>query len=522
MKNNTYLLDDSSNPPSIKFAPIFNVAVPFIDRHLSEGRADKVAIVSETEEVTYRELSERVNRAGHALLSLGIKPAQRVLMVVKDCPEFFYVFFGAIKAGIVPVPVNTLMRISDYKYLIENSECTALVHSSDFNDAMSGSLAVVDQKPDHILSVEDLTAKMADQSPELAPAKTTEDTVCFWLYSSGSTGDPKGVVHPHRSMVYTSQCSGVDIIGIREDDVCFSVSKLFHSYGFGNALSFPLWVGATTALSDQKVSPAMSFEMIERFRPTLFFGVPTLYAQQLHAMETSDPDTSSIRHCVSAGEALPADVFQRWKEKTGTVILDCLGSTEALHFFIGNTTTDFSPGTSGRRINRYELRIVDEAGNEVEQGDIGTLHVRGGSTAIEYWKYPEKTAATMLADGWLNTGDMYFLNDERCYVNGGRGDDMLKVGGLWCSPTEIEGCLIEHEKVLEAAVVGRADPDGLIKPEAHIVLNSPADAGAELEADLLEHCKAGIARYKYPRWFHFVDELPKTVTGKIQRFKLRQ
>ncbi|MDP7602065.1 MAG: benzoate-CoA ligase family protein, partial [Rhodospirillales bacterium] len=323
-------------------------------------------------------------------------------------------------------------------------------------------------------------------------------------------------------MVYTSQCSGVDTIGIREDDVCFSVSKLFHSYGFGNALSFPLWVGATTTLSDRKVSPAMSFEMIERFRPTLFFGVPTLYAQQLHAMETSDPDISSIRHCVSAGEALPADVFRRWKEKTGTVILDCLGSTEALHFFIGNTTTDYNPGTSGRRLNRYELRIVDEAGNEVAQGEIGTLHVRGGSTAIEYWKYPEKTAATMLADGWLNTGDMYFLNDERCYVNGGRGDDMLKVGGLWCSPTEIEACLIEHEKVLEAAVVGRADPDGLIKPEAHIVLNSPADAGAELEADLLEHCKAGIARYKYPRWFHFVDELPKTVTGKIQRFKLRQ
>jgi benzoate-CoA ligase family protein len=522
MKDNTYLLDDSSSPPSIKFAPVFNAAVPFIDRHLAEGRADKVAIVTETEAVTYRELSERVNRAGHALLSLGMEPAQRVLMVVKDCPEFFYVFFGAVKAGIVPVPVNTLMRISDYEYLIENSECTALVHSSDFNDTMSDALAIVDQRPDHILTVEDLTAKMADQSSEMAPAKTTEDTVCFWLYSSGSTGNPKGVVHPHRSMVYTSQCSGVDTIGIREDDICFSVSKLFHSYGFGNALSFPLWVGATIVLSDQKVSPAMSFEMIERFRPTLFFGVPTLYAQQLHAMETSDPDTSSIRHCVSAGEALPADVFQRWKERTGTIILDCLGSTEALHFFIGNTTTDFNPGTSGRRINRYELRIVDEAGNEVERGDIGTLHVRGGSTAIEYWKYPEKTAATMLADGWLNTGDMYSQNDERCYVNGGRGDDMLKVGGLWCSPTEIEACLIEHEKVLEAAVVGRADPDGLIKPEAHVVLNNQADASAELEADLLEHCKAGIARYKYPRWFQFVDELPKTVTGKIQRFKLRQ
>ncbi len=522
MEDNTVILNGSNSPATIHFSPVFNVAVPFIDRHLEEGRADKVAIRTEQREVTYAELAEQVNRAGNALLSLGIQPAERLLMVVKDCPEFIFTFFGAIKAGIVPIPVNTLMRVADYKYLIENSECVGMVYSDEFSDNLNEALGLVEQSPQLLLTISDLSEKTVVASADLAPAVTTEDTICFWLYSSGSTGNPKGVVHPHRSMVYTSQCSGVDTIGLKEYDICFSVSKLFHSYGFGNALTFPLWVGATIAISDQKVSPAMAFEKIAKFKPTVFFGVPTLYAQQLKYMETNEVDTSSIHHCVSAGEALPADVFLRWKEKTGTVILDCLGSTEALHFFIGNTIDDYNPGTSGRRVNRYELRIVDEEGSEVEKGDIGTLHVRGGSTAIEYWKYPEKTAATMLIDNWLNTGDMYYENDEGCYVNGGRGDDMLKVGGLWCSPTEIEGCLIEHEKVLEVAVVGRADPDGLIKPEAHVVLNNPADAGPETEAALLDHCKAGLAHYKYPRWFIFVEDLPKTATGKIQRFRLRK
>jgi benzoate-CoA ligase family protein len=372
------------------------------------------------------------------------------------------------------------------------------------------------------LTTEELSARMAGESPELAPALATADTVCFWLYSSGSTGNPKGVIHPHRSMVYTSQCSGVDTIGLREDDSCFSASKMFHSYGFGNAFTFPLWVGATIILSDQRVTPEMTFEMIEKYRPTVFFGVPTLYAQQLRAMDKKLPDTSSLRQCVSAGEALPGDVLRRWKEKTGTLIIDGLGSTEALHFYIGNTPADYKPGTSGRLIGRYEVRIVDDDGNPVERGDIGTLHVRGGSTAIEYWKNPDKTSETMLEDGWLNTGDMYYQDEEGYFVNGGRADDMLKVGGLWCSPFEIEARLIEHGKVLEAAVVGRADPDGLIKPEAFIILNDPADAGPALEEDLLAHCRDALAHYKYPRWFNFVEELPKTATGKIQRFRLRE
>ncbi len=522
MEDFTVTLDNSETPSAIKFSPVFNVAVPFIDRHLKEGRTDKIAIRTVDEEVTYGQLAENVNRYGNALLDLGIGKDQRALMVVKDCPEFVGIFFGAIKAGVIPVPVNTMMRVSDYKYLIEDSGCSALIFSPEFSDTIEEALGQADHTPAQSLNVSQLSEKADIASSDLAPSPATEDDVCFWLYSSGSTGNPKGVVHPHRSMVYTSQCSGVDTIGLHEDDSCFSASKMFHSYGFGNALTFPLWVGATIILSDQKVSPDMTFEMFEKFRPSVFFGVPTLYAQQLHFMDKQMPDTSSIRQCVSAGEALPGDVLLRWKEKTGTLIVDGLGSTEALHIFVGNRPDEYKPGTSGRVVDRYEVRIVDEDGNEVEQGDIGTLHVRGGSTAKEYWNNPEKTASTMLADNWLNTGDMYYQDEEGYYVNGGRGDDMLKVGGLWCSPIEIEARLIEHDKVLEAAVVGRPDPDGLIKPEAHIILNNPEDAGEELEQDLLEHCKAGMAHYKYPRWFHFVEDLPKTATGKIQRFRLRQ
>ncbi len=522
MKDNTVTLDESESPAAIQFSPVFNVAVPFIDRHLEEGRAGKVAIRAGDEEVTYGELAERVSRCGNALISLGVQPGERALMVVKDCPEFIYAFFGAVKAGVIPVPVNTMMRVSDYQYLIEDSASAALIYSPEFSDTINEALAAAEHSPPQILTTEELSARMAGESPELAPAPATADTVCFWLYSSGSTGNPKGVIHPHRSMVYTSQCSGVDTIGLREGDSCFSASKMFHSYGFGNALTFPLWVGATIILSDQKVTPEMTFEMIEKYQPTIFFGVPSLYAQQLHAMDKKLPDMSSVRQCVSAGEALPGSVMLRWKEKTGTLIIDGLGSTEALHIFVANTPADHKPGTSGRLVGRYEVRIVDENGNPVERGEIGTLHVRGGSTAIEYWNNPDKTSETMLEGGWLNTGDMYYQDDEGYFVNGGRGDDMLKVGGLWCSPFEIEARLIEHGKVLEAAVVGRADPDGLIKPEAFIVLNNPADASPALEEDLLAHCKDGLAHYKFPRWFNFVEELPKTATGKIQRFRLRR
>jgi benzoate-CoA ligase family protein len=524
MQDNTVTVDDQANPPAFTFSPVFNVAVPFIDRHLDEGRADKDAIRTVDESVTYGELAERVNRTGNLFKTFGIAQGDRVLMFVKDCPEFFYAFFGAVKAGFVPVPVNTMLRVDDYRYLIEDSQCAAMVYSADFADMAQEALGLAGNTPDHVMPVEGaggMVERMADQSAELdaAPAALMDD--CFWLYSSGSTGYPKGVVHAHRDMVCTGHRVTVQTHGLNENDSFFSASKLFHSYGFGNALTFPLWVGGTALLSDQRVSPAMSFELIEKLKPTAFYGVPTLYAQQLLAMETAKPDFSSLRACLSAGEALPGDVFRRWKENTGLSILDGLGSTEMLHMFVANSYDNIKQGTSGRVVPGYEVKIVDEEMNTVKQGEIGVLVAKGESNAKYYWNNPEKTAATMLGE-WLNTGDTYYQDEDGCFVYCGRGDDMLKVGGLWCAPFEIEARLIEHPKVLEAAVVGRADDAGLIKPEAWVVLNDPADGVDAFDAELREHCRAALDHYKYPRWFNFVEDLPKTATGKIQRFKLRK
>ena len=525
MRDYAVELDQSEAPAAIRIAPVFNVAVPFIDRHKEEGRGDKVAIRTIDEEVTYAELAERVNRCGNSLKELGVGQGERVLMMVKDCPEFIYLFFGAIKSGLIPVPVNTMLRVQDYSYLIGDSECVALIYSPEFGDVVSAALELSSHRPGHVMTTTgkaSLASRMADTSSELAPMPASPDDDCFWLYSSGSTGNPKGVVHGHKDMIYTGQCFAAETAGLGEDDSYFSVSKLFHSYGFGNALTFPLWLGGTCILSDRRVSPEIAFEVIEQLRPTIFFGVPTLYAQQLQHLETASPDTSSVRLCISAGEALPGDVFRRWHDKTGTVILDGLGSTEALHVFIGNTVDAHKPGSSGRVVPRYEIRLVDEEGSPVAQGEIGTVHVRGGSTAKYYWNNSEKTAATMLDEGWLNTGDMYYQDEDGWFINCGRGDDMLKVGALWCSPFEIEARLIEHEKILEAAVVGRPDDDQLTKPEAWVVLNDHGDAGEGLEKSLRDHCRDALDHYKYPRWFNFVQELPKTATGKIQRFKLRE
>jgi benzoate-CoA ligase family protein len=322
-------------------------------------------------------------------------------------------------------------------------------------------------------------------------------------------------------MVVTSQFYGVETLGVREDDVCFSAAKLFFAYGLGNGMTFPLWAGATAVLFPARPMPDNTLEIIGTFKPTLYFGVPTLYAAQLAWLDSHAADFASVRYCISAGEALPADIFRRWKEQTGTVILDGIGSTEALHIFISNTADDHKPGTSGRMVTGYQSRIVDENGNQVTPGDSGQLMIKGDSAAKYYWNNPGKTAQTMV-NGWLNTGDTYLQDENGYFVYCGRNDDMLKVGGIWCSPFEIEAKLIEHPKVLEAAVVGHEDDHGLVKPEAYVVLNTPDEAGEALEKELLEHCKGGLAPYKYPRWFRFVDELPKTATGKIQRFRLRQ
>jgi len=501
----------------VKLPDRFNVAVPFIDRHLAEGRGGKPAIRTLHETVTYAELAERVNRAGNALLALGLAPGDRVLMVVKDCPAFFYLFWGAIKAGIVPIPPNTLLRAGDYAYMFEDSGCGLVVYSSEFAGEIGPALQ---QVPVKALNVEAFLAEMSTASDVLKARLDAPDADCFWLYSSGSTGRPKGAVHLQRDMVVTSELYGVRVLGVRESDISFSAAKLFFAYGLGNGMTFPLWTGGTAVLDERRPTPDTTFEIIERFRPTLYYGVPALYAAQLVALEKAPRDFSSVRACVSAGEALPADIFRRWKEKTGTVILDGIGSTEALHIFIGNSLADHKPGTSGRPVPGYEARILDESGNPVPRGESGRLWIRADSAAKYYWNKAEKTAETMV-DGWLNTGDTYRQDEEGYFIYEGRSDDMLKVGGIWCSPVEIESCLIGHAAVLEVAIVGQADEHALTKPKAFVVLKEAGIGGSDLTEELMALCKRTLAPYKYPRWIEYVPELPKTATGKIQRFRLR-
>ncbi len=514
-------VDRTRSPSAITFAPGFNVATPFIDRHLAEGRGAKVAIRCVSgEEVTYAALAENVNRCGNALLGLGIRPGDRVLMVLKDCPEFFYLFWGAIKAGILPVPLNVILRAGDYRTIIEDSGCSALFFSPQFAPEVEPAAAaapIAMSVEGERGSLRELIAKAGAALPA-RPADALTD--CFLLYTSGSTGRPKGVVHRHRDMVVTSELFGRGVLGVSEDDVVFSSAKLFFAYGLGNAMTFPLWSGGTSILLDARPTAKNTLETIERFRPTLYFGVPTLYASQLQVLESTRPDLSSVRLCVSAGEPLPAEIFRRWKERTRLVALDGLGSTEALNTFLSNRPDDVRPGTSGRPVPGYELRIVTGDRREAAVDEPGRLQLKGGSTAARYWNNPGKTAQTMQGE-WLDTGDTYFRDASGYYHFCGRSDDMLKVSGMWCSPAEIEARLVDHHDVVEAAVVGIPDASGLIKPEAFVVLRDGVPAGERLAEELMAHCKEHLAPYKFPRRVHFIAELPKTATGKIQRYLLR-
>jgi len=377
MREHTASVDTSTTPSTIAYADNFNVAVSFVDRHLEEGRGDKVAIRDASGDTTYAQLAENANRAGNALLGLGIGRGERVLMMVKDCAAFYYLFWGAIKAGIVPVPLNTLLRAKDYTFMIEDSGCAAVVYSPEFAAEVEPALEAAERKPDHAFRTEGdgptLAALIDGASAELAVADATPTDDCFWLYSSGTTGTPKGAVHCHRDMVVTSQHYGVDVLGVREDDVCFSAAKLFFAYGMGNGMTFPLWSGATAVLYVGPPTPQSTFDTIEQFKPSIFFGVPTLYAAQLKALEDDNRDLSSLRACVSAGEALPSDIFRRWKEQTGVTILDGIGSTEALHIFISNTLEDYKPGSTGKIVPGYDARIEDENGDEVAAGGLPPL-----------------------------------------------------------------------------------------------------------------------------------------------------
>ena len=518
-------IDFNKETGAFEFSPIFNMAPLFIDRHLEEGRAEKVAIITtDGREVTYRELSENVNRMGNVLSHFGLSSGDRVLIIMKDCPEFLYAFWGAVKAGYMPVPVNTILRAKDFQYFIDDSEAAVVLYSTEYRKEVIPAVKKSEHHPEIILEIGGDSKKfsnaMALASDKLTPAETTADDDCFIIYSSGSTGSPKGAVHRHKDMVVTANRMGVQTLKITEKDRFYSIAKLFFAYGMGNSMTFPLWSGGTVILSPDRPTPELACEIIEKYQPTHFFGVPTMYAGQLQVMAAKAFDFSSVRLCLSAGEGLPPEIYHQWQKMTGAAPLDGIGSTENLNHFICSPIDASKPGASGKLVPGYDAKIVDNDGKTVPVGEVGNLLIKSDSVAERYWRKPEKTAETFI-NGWLYTGDTYYKDEDDYYYCCGRSDDMLKVGGIWCSPFEIESKLIEHPKVLEAAVVGCEDESSLIKPKAYVTLSAAVDDEAQLMSELKQLCKKDLAPYKYPRWFEIVTELPKTSTGKIQRFKLR-
>ena len=565
-------VDRSTVPATIELPREYNAAVEFIDANVAKGRADKVAFIDATGRYTYGELAERVDRAGNALRALGAGQESRVLMCMLDGIDFPAVFWGAIKAGCVPIPINTLLTSSDYAHLLRDSRAHLAVVSEALLDRFAPALA--DQsclekvvvaggeaggeargeecgqapaaasparatgrasspssarapgspgstgsaRPDYPF----LADLLASASPKLDAAPTTCDDVAFWLYTSGSTGTPKGSMHLHRDLITTAEHYGVATLGIRGDDLVFSAAKLFFAYGLGNGMTFPFYAGATTVVLAGRPTPDAAMALLHEHRPTIFYGVPTLYG----AMLALPPDqrgegSSRLRLAVSAGEALPAEIGTAWEERFGAPILDGLGSTEMLHIFLSNREGDVRYGTSGKAVPGYRLKLVAENGEPVAPGEIGELWVSGDSSAVAYWNQREKSLATFHGP-WTRTGDKYVVDDEGYYHYCGRTDDMLKVGGQWVSPFEVESALLGHEAVLEAAVVAAEDEQGLTKPKAFVVPREGVEADATLATVLQELVKDRLAPFKYPRWIEFASELPKTATGKIQRFKLRR
>jgi benzoate-CoA ligase len=508
----------------------FNAAAYFVDRHVREGRADKIAIECGDAQVTYGQLARLVNQLGNGLKRLGVRIEERVLLLLLDTPEFAVSFFGAIKIGAVPVPVNTLLKPADYKYLLNNSRARVAIVSESLLPLIQSTppsefryleeiIVVGSETPHGLYSFDDLIRESSDK---LEPAPTSKDDAAFWLYSSGSTGQPKACVHLQHDMVISAERYAKAILKITEDDRFFSVAKLFFAYGLGNGLYFPLAVGATSILLPGPPRPQSVFETIERHRPTLFFSVPSNYVKLLAHAPPSERDFSlaSVRHSVSAGEALPATVFHRFKERFGVEILDAIGSTEALHMMIANSPGAVRPGSSGKIIPGFDARIVDDNDQSVAPGEIGNLLVKADSTCAYYWNEHEKTKDTI--DGhWLRTGDKYHQDKDGYFWYAGRSDDMLKVSGVWVSPIEIERVLSEHPAVLEVAVVFRQDADELSKPAACVVLRNGDSGNPELARDLQQFVLDRLPVYKRPHWVEFMPELPKTATGKVQRFKLR-
>jgi 4-hydroxybenzoate-CoA ligase len=508
----------------------YNAAVDFVDRNVAEGRGDKTACIDPFRNLTYDELREAAARVGPMLARMGVERENRIAMIMLDTVDFPILFWGAIRAGIIPVLLNTRLTVDQYRYLLDDSRAkvafvsTALlatIQEAARDLPWLNGIVVVGGGPDAMPRFDRLLAAENEGS---APARTSSDEVAYWLYSSGTTGMPKGVMHVHSSPMVMARSAGQDRIGIQEDDVVFSAAKLFFSYGLGNAIICPMAVGATSIFYPERPTPQTVFETLRGYQPTMLYAVPTLYAAILADPECSrESGSRNLRLCFSAGEPLPPHVGEAWKERFGLDIVNGVGSTEMGHLFVTNLPDAVEYGTAGVPVKGYDLKLVDDHNLEVADGEIGELLVRGETAAAGYWNQRERTRRTFEGE-WTRTGDKYLRRPDGVYIYCGRTDDMFKVSGIWVSPYEVEAALIAHPRVVEAAVVPAADRDGLIKPKAYVVLRDGGDEslGRALHDELKFHVKRTIGPWKYPRWIEFVESLPKTASGKIQRHILRK
>jgi benzoate-CoA ligase len=515
-------------PPPVDIPRDFNIAAEYIDAPVAAGHAARVAYLAGPDRITYDDLRRGVNQAGNALAALGVEMEQRVGLLLGNVPEFVTAFFGAAKIGAVPAPISTAVHPNEQVFLLQDARARALVVSAALWAPLRERRAELPFLR-HVLVVggaglqpgeHDFAARAGAAPTALAAAPTTSDDVAVWLHTSGSTGTPKWAVHLHRNLPFAERIYARPTLGLRPGDVMLSGGPCFHAYPLGLTTYFALRAGATVVLNRERSTPARMFELIREHRATVFAAVPTLYAQMLAAPVGPECDLSSVRLCLSAAEPLPADLWRRWRERFGLEILDGIGTTEALHVFMSNQAGRVRPGSSGVPVPGYDVTLVDEDGAPVGPNVIGNLAIRGGSLFAGYWNRRDATARAIRGE-WYHTGDKYTCDADGYYWYTGRADDMLRVSGHWVSPAEVEAALISHPAVLEAAVVGHKDADDLVKPRAFVILREPGTASERLGEELKAHVKTSIAPYSYPRWIEFVTELPKTATGKIQRFKLR-
>ncbi len=504
---------------------IFNFAAVMTDRHLAEGRGSNVALHGPAGKFTYDELAKLVNQTGNALLSLGIRREQRVLLLLRDSPEFIFTYLGAMKIGAIPIGLNTFALPSELEFYIRHSRARCVVGEGEFLQQIEQILrqnklrAIIAVRGNGVDGAHDFQQLVSSQSPELDPAPTHKQDPSHWVYTSGSTGSPKAAVHLHKNTLFAIEPYINNVLRMVPEDIVFSVSRLFFSYGLGNSLFIPLWVGSGVVLMPMRPEPDRIFDFISQYKPTLFFCVPTGYGRLMRD-DMDAKKLSSLRLCISAGEALPAQFFLEWKEKTGLEVIDGVGSTEFGYIFLTNRLGAIVPDSSGTVLPEHTSRLVKPDGTDADAGETGELWMSSPCTASYYWRNHEASKKTFYGE-WLRTGDQYELSDQGTLSYHGRTDDLFKVGGIWVSPIQVESTLLSHPAVAEAAVVPHPDSQGLDKPAAFIVLKSGFSGDQKMADDLREFTRSQISHYKCPRQFHFVDDLPKTATGKIQRYKLR-